>query len=73
MSFGNTEARKKNNPLTLMLRDDDEFEPEYDCPICSRSFGAHSRLEDHIHEEHAPERRCRNCGKLLQPQEFHRC
>jgi hypothetical protein len=41
-----------------MLRDDDEFDPEYDCPVCSRSFTSFARLDDHMAEHIALCRRC---------------
>lgn len=43
-----------------MLRDEDEFDsPEYACPACSRTFGSHSRLDDHMAEHIEFCRRCR--------------
>lgn len=54
-----------------MLRDDDEFEPEYDCPVCGRSFGSRGSLEDHL-AEHEGLRRCRQCGEAIYGP-CHRC
>jgi hypothetical protein len=44
----------------------------YRCPICRRSCGSHSSLKRHM-DEHTPPRRCRNCGKQLRDDEYHRC
>lgn len=35
---GATLPTSKTVILFPMLRDDDESEPEYDCPLCGRSF-----------------------------------
>lgn len=47
--------------LTTMLRDDDEYEPEYSCSICGRTFSSYSRLQEHTDEEHTEI--CRRCQK----------
>jgi len=54
-----------------MLRDDDEFEPEYDCPVCSHSFSSFARLDDHMAEHEGP-RRCKTCGETIRGP-YHRC
>ena len=70
--YAGRNAPNKLNPLR-MLRDDDEMEPEYDCPQCGRSFSAFSRLDEHMAQEHASPRQCQQCGKLLRDDEYHRC
>jgi hypothetical protein len=55
-----------------MLRDEDEFEPEFDCSICCRTFHGYSSLDHHMTEHEQP-RQCRNCGKQLLDDEYHRC
>ena len=42
------------------------------CSICRRGFRSHSSLKSHMNE-HADPRRCRNCGKRLRDNEYHRC
>ncbi len=55
-----------------MLRDDDELEPEYDCPHCGRSFGSFARLDDHLAEHEGP-RKCNQCGAPIPHGSYHRC
>lgn len=43
-----------------MHRDDDEYEPEYDCATCGRTFSSYASLEDHT-AEHEP--LCHRCRK----------
>lgn len=43
----------------------------YRCPVCRRGFRSHPCLKGHM-EEHAPSRQCRNCGKPLRENEYHR-
>jgi DNA-directed RNA polymerase subunit RPC12/RpoP len=47
-------------------------ERPYHCRICRRSFGSYGSLRRHM-DEHTPPRRCRNCGKQLRDNEYHRC
>jgi DNA-directed RNA polymerase subunit RPC12/RpoP len=54
-----------------MLRDDDEFKPEYDCPACGRSFGSFARLDEHLAEHEGP-KKCRACGETIRGP-YHRC
>jgi len=54
-----------------MLRDDDEFEPEYDCAACGRSFHSFARLDDHL-AEHEGLTRCKMCGETIRGP-YHRC
>src|ERR1039458_597976 len=42
------------------------------CPVCRRGYRSHSSLKSHLNE-HTPTRRCRNCGKQLRDNEYHRC
>jgi hypothetical protein len=44
----------------------------YQCRICRRSFNSYGSLRRHM-DEHRPPRRCRNCGKQLGDDEYHRC
>jgi hypothetical protein len=37
-----------------MLRDDDEFDPGIDCPVCHRTFSTYARLDDHLAEHEGP-------------------
>ena len=48
--------------FAMELRDDDEFEPEYDCPLLRPELSAFSRLDEHMAQEHTALRR-RQCGK----------
>ena len=54
-----------------MLRDDDEFKPEYDCPACGRSFSSFARLDEHLAEHEGP-KKCRQCGETIHGS-YHRC
>lgn len=54
-----------------MLRDEDEFDPAIDCPVCHRSFSSYASLEDHVGKHEGP-RQCRNCGETIRGQ-YHRC
>ena len=38
--------KASDNPSPV--RDDDEFEPEYDCPACGLSFSSFARLGEHL-------------------------
>lgn len=44
----------------------------FKCPVCRRGFRSHSSLKNHM-GEHTPQRRCKNCGKQLRDDEYHRC
>jgi transcription elongation factor Elf1 len=54
-----------------MFRDEDEFDPEYDCPHCGRSFHTFARLDDHM-AEHEGLKQCKNCGTIIRAP-YHRC
>jgi C2H2-type zinc finger len=54
-----------------MLRDEDEFDPEYPCPVCHRSFGSYAALDDHLPKHEGP-RQCHQCGESIKGP-YHRC
>jgi hypothetical protein len=43
------------------------------CKVCYRRFSSPSSIKSHYDLEHTPPRRCRNCGKQLRDEEYHRC
>jgi hypothetical protein len=43
------------------------------CALCRRRFHSQRSLADHCRLEHTQPRQCRNCGKQLRENEFHRC
>ena len=54
-----------------MLRDDDEYDPSIDCPVCHRSFSSYARFDDHLAEHEGP-KKCRACGETIHGP-YHRC
>ncbi len=44
----------------------------YRCAVCRRKFASFDSLKRHS-QEHAQPRQCRNCGKQLRENEYHRC
>ena len=40
--------------------------------ICRRKFSSHSSLNSHM-SEHTGPRQCKNCGRQLRENEYHRC
>lgn len=42
------------------------------CGICRRGFSSYSRPKGHM-REHEGLRRCRNCGKQVKDDKYHRC
>jgi hypothetical protein len=42
------------------------------CGVCYRRFSSASSLKKH-YDEHSEPRRCRNCGKQLRDDEYHKC
>jgi len=57
-------TRRSKPPQPAMLRDADESEPEYPCPVCGRTFRSFARLDDHLAEHEGP-RRCRTCSETI--------
>jgi transcription elongation factor Elf1 len=43
------------------------------CDLCGRRFSSGTSLRKHYDLEHTAPRRCRNCGKQLRDDEYHRC
>ena len=43
------------------------------CDICRRGFSSGSSLKKHYDQEHSALRRCKNCGRQLRDDEYHRC
>lgn len=60
-----------NSSYSPMLRDEDEFDPSIDCPVCHRSFSSYSRFDDHLAEHEGP-KKCRMCGETIRGP-YHRC
>jgi uncharacterized C2H2 Zn-finger protein len=48
-------------------------ERPFRCPVCRRGFRSHGGLKRHLESDHSTARRCRNCGKQLRENEYHRC
>jgi hypothetical protein len=51
-----------------MLSEDRPFR----CRLCGRRFSSSGSLKRHS-DEHTPPRRCRQCGKQLRDDEYHKC
>ncbi|MBK5294187.1 MAG: hypothetical protein JJE04_21225 [Acidobacteriia bacterium] len=45
----------------------------YQCPVCRRGFRSSGSLKRHIDTYHSSPRQCRNCGRQLRENEYHRC
>jgi hypothetical protein len=43
------------------------------CGTCYRRFSSASSLKRHYELEHTPARRCKNCGRQLRDDAYHRC
>jgi len=65
---GNADQRTGAEREPVMSSADRPFQ----CPVCRRGFRSYSSLKHHM-DEHTPPRRCRNCGKQLRDDEYHRC